>query len=182
MLKKLVVGAGVCLLIVCFVIAMQPSGFTVERSIVIAAPAEVLYPHIADLRAMDVWSPWTKLDAKMTTVYEGPASGVGARSAWQGPEMGKGRLRITAATPPQAVEMELEMLEPMAAKNQVRFSLDPTPQGTRVTWHLRGDNDFLGKAFSLFMDTDSMIGGEFAKGLAALKALAEAEAAPRGAG
>ena len=46
----------------------------------------------------------------MQTVYEGPEAGVGARSSWQGPSMGKGRISITGAKPEQEIEMKLEML------------------------------------------------------------------------
>jgi len=179
MWKKLALGLVALLLIGVAFIAMQPSAFSVERSLVIAAPAGRIYPHIASLRAMDVWSPWAKMDAKMTTVYGGPESGVGARSSWEGPEMGKGRIQITAAKPDQQVEMQLEMLAPMAATNQVRFRLEPAPNGTEVTWSMAGHNGFIGKLFSLFLDMDTMVGGEFAKGLAALKSLVESEGASR---
>ena len=52
------------------------------------------------------------------------------------------------------------------------------PQGgtTQVTWTMDGHNDFAGKAFSLVMDMDKMVGGDFERGLAQLKAVAEAEA------
>ncbi len=177
MLRKIALGLVALVVIAFAYVAMQPSAFTVERSLVIAAPADVIYPHIANLRAMDVWSPWAKMDAKLTTQYDGPEAGVGARSAWEGPEMGKGRLLITVANPGEEVEMQLEMLEPIAATKRVRFSLQPTAQGTQVTWHMDGSNGFIGKLFSLVMDMDTMLGGEFAKGLATLKTLAEAEAA-----
>jgi hypothetical protein len=40
---------------------------------------------------------------------------------------------------------------------------------------MSGNNSFMGKAFSLVMNMDRMIGGQFEKGLADLKALAERE-------
>ena len=179
MAKKLLLGlVGLVALGVIFV-ALQPAAFSVERSLVIAAPPATIYPHIASLRAMDVWSPWAKMDPKLSTVYEGPESGAGARSSWRGPEMGKGRLEIKQATFPSSVDLELTMLEPMAATNQIHFQLDPVAAGTEVTWSMRGQNGFLGKLFSLFMDMDTMVGGEFAKGLAALKGMAETEMAQR---
>jgi hypothetical protein len=64
----------------------------------------------------------------------------------------------------------------MEATNRVVFTLAPTGVGTSVTWRLEGNNGFVGKFFSLFMDMDTMMGGEFEKGLAELKRLAEAEA------
>ena len=177
MVKKLLLGLAVLVAIGVVFVALQPAEFSVERSHVVAAPAEQIYPHIASLRAMDVWSPWVKMDPKLKIVYEGPEAGVGARSSWEGPEMGKGRLEITRAAAPREVDMQLTMLEPMAATNQIRFRLEPASAGTEVSWSMRGRNGFLGKLFSLFLDMDTMVGGEFAKGLAALERQVETETA-----
>jgi hypothetical protein len=92
-------------------------------------PPAVVYSHIASLRAMDVWSPWVRMDV----AYAGPESGVGARSEWEGPEMGRGRLTVTAVNPAREVEMRLDMLAPMAASNRILFTLAPAGAGTDVT-------------------------------------------------
>ncbi|HVG44922.1 MAG TPA: hypothetical protein VM890_09330 [Longimicrobium sp.] len=41
---------------------------------------------------------------------------------------------------------------------------------------MSGHNPFLGKAISLFVNMDRMVGGQFEQGLADLKRLSEAEA------
>jgi hypothetical protein len=71
--------------------------------------------------------------------------------------------------------MQLDMLEPMAGTNQIRFTLAPASAGTAVTWRMSGTNNFISKAFSLFGDMDGMMGGEFEKGLAALAAQVAAD-------
>ena len=38
---------------------------------------------------------------------------------------------------------------------------------------MTGENNFMSKAFCLFMSMDKMVGGDFEKGLAQLKATAE---------
>ena len=38
------------------------------------------------------------------------------------------------------------------------------------------DNNFIGKAFGLFMNMDKMIGGDFEKGLAQMKSVSEGAA------
>jgi hypothetical protein len=53
------------------------------------------------------------------------------------------------------------------------------PEGDKAstaTWSMEGRNNLMGKAFSVFMNMDKMIGGDFERGLAGLKAIAEAEA------
>jgi hypothetical protein len=42
-----------------------------------------------------------------------------------------------------------------------------------VTWSMAGQNNFMAKAVHLFMDMDKMIGGNFEKGLAQMKAVVE---------
>jgi hypothetical protein len=175
--KKILLGLGALALLLAVVIAMQPASFAVERSATIDAPAELVYGHIASLRAMDVWSPYAKLDPQLRITYEGPESGVGARSSWEGPEMGKGRLSVTGALPGREVEMRLEMLEPMAADNRIRFSLVPEGDATKVTWRMEGERNFIGKCFGLIVDMDRMVGGQFEQGLASLETLAESEVA-----
>jgi len=108
--------------------------------------------------------------------YEGPEAGVGARSSWEGPQMGTGSLTVTGALPGRSVDMNLDMLTPMEAHNQIRFTLAPEAGGTRVTWRMQGESGFLGKAIHLVMDMDSMVGGQFEQGLASLSEKAEAEA------
>lgn len=176
MLKKIALGLVALIVVLVVVVALQPAEFTVERSTTIEAPPEVVYARIENLRLMDEWNPFAKMDPEMQTVYEGPEAGVGARSSWQGPQMGKGRIAIIAAKPEQEVEMKLEMLEPMAGTNRILFTLAPAGDGTAVTWRMDGRNGFVGKAVALFVGMDRMVGSEFEKGLVSLEALAEAAA------
>jgi len=179
MWKKIALALGAIVVVLVAVVAMQPASFSIERSTAIEAPAEIIFGHIQNLRAMDAWSPWAKMDAQMKIDYQGPEAGVGARSSWEGPEMGTGRLTITAVKPDQEVEMKLEMLAPMAATNRILFTLVPTGGATQVTWHMDGTQNFVGKALSLVMDMDTMVGVPFENGLASLKLVAESETARR---
>ena len=96
MVKKIAIALGVLVVILIAVIALQPAEFAIERETVIAAPAEVIFPHLESPKALDVWSPWMKMDPKMVVKHEGPETGVGATESWDGPEMGVGSLTITA--------------------------------------------------------------------------------------
>lgn len=170
-------AASIAALVV--VVAMQPSSFAVERSTAIRAPADIIYGHIENLRTMDTWSPWSKMDPQMKITYEGPEAGVGASSSWDGPKVGRGRMTITAAKVDQEVDIRLEFLAPMRATNRTVFALSQADDSTRVTWRMEGTNGLIGKAFALFMNMDKTVGGDFERGLAALKLLAETDAEKR---
>jgi len=177
MLKKVLLAVAALLAVLAVVIATRPGQFRVERSAVVAAPPERVYARIADLHAWEGWSPWAKLDPKMKTTYGGPDGQVGATYHWLGDDkVGEGRMTLTELLPFRRVTVRLEFLKPFAATNQTVFELAPDAAGTRVTWSMSGENGALGKLFTLFMDMDKTVGGDFEKGLAALKAQAEAAA------
>jgi hypothetical protein len=172
--KRLAASAIALVLVLALFVALQPAEFRVERSATIAAPAAAIQGHIEDLRAMEAWSPFAKMDPAQRNTYAGPPSGVGATCAWEGGRAGRGRMTVVATQPEREVELRLEFFEPMEATNRARFTLAPAAGGTRVTWSLEGTNGYLAKAAALVMDMDEMVGGEFEKGLAALAALVEA--------
>lgn len=180
MLKKIALAVAVLVLVLLAVIAMRPDTFHVERSAQIAAPADVVFPLINDFHQWGRWSPWEKVDPSMQRTYGGPPSGPGATYAWAGNnEIGEGRMTILESKPGELVRIKLEFLKPFEATNQATFTLVPSAAGTRVTWAMDGDNAFIGKAISLFMDMDEMVGSTFAQGLAQLDTAAQADAQQR---
>ena len=152
----------------------QPDAFAIERSVVVAAPADVIYPRIADLHQWGTWSPYEKHDPQMKKVFNGTPGAAGASYYWSGnAKAGEGTITVRELMPPSKVTMQLDMLKPIEGHNVVEFNLEPTDGGTRVTWAMRGANSFLSKAIGLFMNMDTMIGKDFEDGLASLKTQVE---------
>ena len=171
-LGALVVIVGVFLVIV----AMQPSEFTVTRSTTIAAPASTIFPFVNDLHQWDKWSPWEKVDPTMKKTFAGPPSGTDAAYSWAGNrEIGEGKMTITESKPSELIRMRLEFFKPMEGTDDVVFAFKPEGAGTAVSWTMSGKKNFVSKGICMFMDMDKMVGGMFEKGLADLKAQAEAK-------
>ncbi len=163
-----VVGALVVALVL--VIAFLPGGYSVTRSAVIAAPAEQVFPLVNNFHNWESWSPWAKLDPEMELTFHGPDAGEGASYEWSGNNnVGQGSMQIVESVPPQRIVIDLRFLKPMEASSITTFSFEPQGEHTRVTWNMKGENNFIGKAFGLFMNMDKMIGKDFEKGLAALE-------------
>ena len=176
MLKKILLGFGVIVVVFLIVVALQPSTFRVERSVTIAAPATAVFPHLNDLHKAQVWSPWKKFDPAAKYTFEGAPEGQGAIGTWEGNnDIGAGRQTIVESKPNELVRLRLDFLKPMESTCTGEFTLKPAGGGTTVTWALYGENNFLGKAFCLFMNQDKMIGGPFEEGLASLKSLIESD-------
>jgi uncharacterized protein YndB with AHSA1/START domain len=154
---------------------LAPQRFTIERSITIAAPAEAIFPFIADFREWKPWSPWEGLDPSLERTYGGPAGAVGGSYAWKGNrKAGQGSMIVTEVVAPQSVSMKLDFLKPFKASNRAIFTLDPDPAGagTVVKWTMSGENAGLAKLFAKVVPTDKLVGGDFEKGLASLKRVA----------
>jgi hypothetical protein len=131
------------------------------------------------LRNWEAWSPWAKIDPNMKTSYDGPSSGTGASYTWTGnSEVGEGTTTITESRPNKLVRMKLEMRKPFAATNDVEFTFKPAGNQTLVTWSMAGHKNFMAKAVGLFMDCDTMVGGQFEQGLAQLKSTVEGQSSP----
>lgn len=151
--------------------------YTVERSITIDAPAERVYEQIADFRRWTGWSPWEGLDPAMQRVYAGAVSGPGAVYVWQGNrKAGTGRMEITGGEAPTHVDIDLVFEKPWKSHSQTAFSLTPAGDATQVTWTMTGPHTRMSKVMGVVMSMDKMLGKDFDKGLARLKAVSESSA------
>ena len=172
--KFILLGLAVVVVAFVVVVAMQPSEFRVTRTATIDAPPAAVFEQVNDLRKWNAWSPWAKLDPNAKNTFEGPASGKGASFAWAGnSQVGEGRMTITESRPNERVAMKLDFVKPFEATNTTEFTFKPEGGKTVVTWAMSGRNNFVGKAVSLCMNCDKMIGGQFEQGFANLKAVVE---------
>lgn len=145
--------------------------FENSRSTRIAAPAAKVHALVTDFHAWRRWSPWEELDRDLRRTYSGAEQGEGARYAWAGDKAGAGTMTVTRVTPDR-VEIDLDFEKPMKAENKVVFRFDADGDGTLVTWTMSGTrNVLLAVMGALFFDR--MVGKDFEKGLAKLKAAAE---------
>jgi hypothetical protein len=157
-------------------IVMQPDVMHIERSRVVESAPKDLWPQVADLKAFVAWSPWSGLDPNQVVEFSDPAAGVGAWYTWKGnSDVGSGKMSITGGKVNARVEHDLEFIEPFASTADVSITLtEEALNRTKVTWAMDSKNDFMGKAFGLFVDMDAMLGADFDKGLASLATRAEA--------
>jgi len=175
MLKKILIVLAIVVGLFLVVVALQPSEFRVSRSAAIAAPPSAVFAQVNDLRKWQAWSPWEKIDPELKRTYEGPAAGTGASYSWAGTfQVGEGRMTIAESRPDEFIGIKLDFLKPFKSTCDAQFTFKPEGDRTVVTWSMAGKNNFIAKAIHLFMSMDRMIGGEFEKGLAQLKSIAEA--------
>jgi hypothetical protein len=176
MLKIILIALAVIIVAFVIVVALQPKEFRVARSATMSAPPSAVFAQVNDFHKWQPWNPWGKIDPAMKQTYEGAPAGVGAIYTWVGNnEVGEGRMTITESRPSELIRVKLEFFKPFAATNTAEFTFKPEGSQTAVTWSMLGEKNFMAKAIHLFISMDKMIGGQFEKGLADMKAVAEAQ-------
>jgi hypothetical protein len=177
MWKKILFGLAVVILAAVAFVATRPAEYVVERRASIGAPPALVYAALIDFHRWRTWSPWAALDPAQQEEYGGAASGVGATYHWSGNDaVGEGRMTVTEARPDEYVAIRLEFLRPFPTDNVVEYEITADDAGSVATWRMTGRNGFVGKAYALFVDMDSMLGSDFEKGLSALGRVVEADA------
>jgi hypothetical protein len=74
---------------------------------------------------------------------------------------------------PEKVTIKLDFIRPFEGHNVADFAVAPQGGTTQVTWAMHGPMPFVSKIMCVFTSLDSMIGPDFERGLANMKAVAE---------
>jgi hypothetical protein len=167
---------AVALIIFLAYVSTRDGHFKYERSGVINAPAEKIYPYISDLNLGGLWSPYQKKDPNMKTKFIGSGKEVGSVMEFDGNnEVGAGHVKILKLELNQSVDVELVMTKPFRAENLIEYRLTPEGAGTRFTWTMSGDGGYMTKLMTALIDCEKMVAGDFELGIANLKTLVESE-------
>jgi len=177
-LKRVLISFVVILAVLFGIGFLLPREVHVERQTKIDAPAEVVFGLTNDLHQFEKWTPWGKdRDPTIVLVYGGAPSGKGAWYTWESQKLGAGKLEVVESRSPTSVDMLLTSRNVGGAPADVAFKFEPGEGNakTNVTWSFDADMGEwpLRRYVGLFMD--KLIGGDFEKGLANLKAVAEKE-------
>jgi len=154
-----------------------PATFKVERSVIIRAGTDKIFPLVNDVSKWPEWTVWNKdNDPGIVFTYEGPAEGVGAISKWESKKSGAGMFTVTESDPAKGIKTELVFAGSPPMKGWVTFA--PAGTDTKVSFGFGGDvnRNPMNRWMCLFMD--KLAGPEFEKNLTGLKKKAEAAPAP----
>ena len=166
---KYLVGLIVVLLAAAFLL---PSDYSAQRSMTINAPADKVFPLVANQKEWKRWSVWNQRDPNMQMTYSGPEGAAGSKWAWKSKSEGNGGMEWSAVEANKRVGYILTMEDMTPATGDLKFS--PDGAGTKVTWDMKGNAGMnpIFRWIGLLMD--KMIGPDFEAGLKNLKRLGEA--------
>lgn len=148
--------------------------FSVSRTLRIAAPPTVVWPHIARLRDWERWSPWERLDPRVERDYSGPDEGVGARSRWRGNRRaGRGEIEIVEADPPHELVARICFERPRRTTSTTTLTLTPHDGLTEVDWAMTGEMNLATRIVGRLRPLDRLVGRDFECGLENLRRVVE---------
>jgi hypothetical protein len=100
MIRIVAIVIAVVIAAVLLFAATKPGTFRIQRSILILAPPQTVFPLINDFHNWSHWAPQDRQDSTMKRKFSGSSSGVGAISDWRGSgEAGAGRMTISESVP-----------------------------------------------------------------------------------
>jgi hypothetical protein len=175
-IKKIFIGIGLLLTVAVVFSALKPEDYIIQRSIVIHAKPEIIYPYLANTKNADLWMPWGEMDSQIKTTYSGPDQGVGSISSWDSPgQMGTGQAEVIAAVENESVQTKITYSKPMQMTQESEFVLNPDGENTKMSWIVSGKSAFIMRFMCTVMlrDMDTFVGGMFERGLSKLKILVE---------
>ena len=174
MIKIMTAAVAILIAGVLALAASRADTFHVERSIVINAAPEKIFPLINDFHGWTAWSPYEKIDPAMNRRYSGATSGKGSTYEWAGRgKSGAGRMEIMESQAPSKIRIQLEFTVPFNSRNRAEFDMQAQGSATRLTWSMDGPSPFISKLMGVFFNMDRMVGRDFQVGLENIKAIAE---------
>ena len=174
MLKKIIVAIVVVLVLFLGYVSTRDGKFIYERSGVINASADKIFPYLSKFKLGSQWSPYEK-GIEMPKSYFGNEGEVGSGMDFGPSDSGSGRLEIIEIVHNQMVKLNLKMTAPIAADNVVTYRLIPEGSATRFSWTMEGDGGFMGKLMTTLIDCEKMVADQFTTGINNLKALIESQ-------
>jgi uncharacterized protein YndB with AHSA1/START domain len=168
------IGGIILLIIVYAVIAMLAfsKDYHIEKSVVINAPKEKVWPHISSTRAFNVWNPFAKADKSVVITYKGAPGEVGDGYHWRGnKDVGEGEQEIVAIVPYQKATSKLHFIQPWEGDATSNLIMSSEGNSTKVTWTMDNELTTPMKIMKPFMDMQ--MGKMFEQGFGDLKKIAE---------
>ncbi|MGF1451853.1 MAG: SRPBCC family protein [Opitutales bacterium] len=148
------------------------SSYSVERSVLVGAPASAVFARVRDFRQWPEWSPWLRAEpeAKLTFADDGTSY------AWEGDVVGSGSItRVEERTDEQLV-MRLQFLKPFRSVATTTLAFASEGAQTRIAWRMEGAMPWF--LFWMIPMMKGWIAMDYDNGLAMLKDLAETGVVP----
>jgi effector-binding domain-containing protein len=179
-MKKFLRFAGILLLIIIAGVVIlglvAPKETTVERSLVINAPKDVVKQEMFQYRNFNNWNPWVKMEPGVPTEVVGDEGKPGISYSWNGKEIGAGSMELLENNGDE-MKYAMHFKKPFKGEADGFWRVSDDGNGkTKAVWTFRQEPGFFMRAFGMVMGMKKMLDKSFDDGLATLKERAEKKA------
>lgn len=171
-LKVLAWIIGVLAALFLILLFAAPSQLHVERSIMVNAPANVVWDYLVKFENFNKWSTWRKADTAAVFTISGTDGSTGSSTSWKGPKIGEGKLENISLDPYKQVKQQISFFKPFTSVADVFFVLEETEGKTKVTWAFDANYTRPQNIMGMFMK--GALEKDFQQGLDNMKAMIEA--------
>ncbi len=185
-MKKFLRFIGILLLVLVLIVIIlgliEPKEVTVERSIVINGPREVVWDQMVKFKNSPNWDPWMAADPSAVRTYFGTDGQPGSGYSWVGKKLGEGNMTDTGIDG-NKMKYWLHFEKPWFMKSDASgfYKVEDAGNGqTKVTWNYYQHMDFPKNASQVIMSPEKMLGNMFDSGLNNLKKYVESGKAGTG--
>jgi len=174
-----ILGIIILILVVVLVILglVAPKKYSVERTVLIDAPRELVFSKVKYWKNFQSWSPWAEKDPTMKITIEGIDGQKGSMYKWVGDpkETGEGEMTNTGVKENEEIAYHLHFIKPWESQSDGYVRVSGVSDGTQATWGFYGETPFPWNIFMLFMSMEKMMSKDFDRGLELLKNICEKE-------
>ncbi|OBQ56464.1 SRPBCC family protein [Tamlana sp. s12] len=157
-------------------IAVQPNEFSFSRSRTIKAPASLLYNKVNDYKHWPEFSPWIEHEPDATLTYEDKTAGVDGGYSWSGEVLGEGKMKTLSVDKNKAISQKITFVKPFKSQSDINWTFENTEEGTKVTWAMQGEQDFMTKMYTIFAGSiEENTSPDFERGLFKLDSIVTAD-------
>ncbi|MEC3907557.1 GyrI-like domain-containing protein [Tamlana sp. 2201CG12-4] len=131
-------------------IAVQPNEFNFSRSRVIKAPASLVFNQVNDFKNWPRFSPWIEQEPNAKLTYGEKTSGINGYYSWNGEILGEGKMTTSAIEIDKSIAQRIQFIKPFESESDIDWAFEQTDEGTKVTWGMKGKQDFMTKMYTTF--------------------------------
>jgi len=173
--KKLFTFLGISLIILVITILifglLQPKDLSIERSVSINAPQNVVFNQIKFFKNWPNWSPLVDKEPNVQILYLGADGQLGSSYQWKGDDLGKGEMSNMGISN-NRLDYHVHFISPWEGNADGNLITEDLGNGkTKVIWKMVKHGTFPFNALNYFLD--KIIGQDIENGLSLLKNYAE---------
>ncbi|TYA97874.1 SRPBCC family protein, partial [Seonamhaeicola marinus] len=147
-------------------VAVQPNDYAFSRSKTIKAPVSLLFNEVNDFKNWPNFSPWIEQEPDAKLTYGDKTSGVDGTYGWNGEILGEGNMKTIAVEDNTSIAQKIQFIKPFESESNINWTFETTDEGTKVTWGMDGELDFMTKFALMFAGSiEESTGPDFERGL-----------------